>query len=292
MNETKQSKPKIHLDKEKIDQIRSWVVYKDDDIIVINKPQNLPVQGGTKIYESLVDYLVALQYEKDAPPALVHRLDQGASGILVLARDRKAAQSLQLSWSRHEVKKLYYAIVIGTPTKLSGSIYAKLAKMDFEGKEKVVVIDEDEIDDKISSKHSVTQYHTLGHISDVISLVALRPKTGRTHQLRVHCANILKTPILGDFKYGEGVPSTFLDILSDKEPGLHLHAKEIAFKHPKTNKLLHFQVPLPQHFINTMNDFGGIEYDNIASQYSVLTEEEKQLQKIQKFYFHKFKRNN
>lgn len=271
------------LTKEQINTVQSWVLFKDDHIIVINKPHNLAVQGGTGVDISLVDYLEALKYEYEEAPVLVHRLDQGASGILVLARDKTTARNLQLAWTKHEVKKLYWAVVIGTPNRLSGNISTRMAKVNENNVEKIVVVAEDEdIDESdLKTKYTVSRYHTIAHISDVVSLLALRPKTGRKHQLRVHCASILKTPILGDYKYGIGFPFSFASIIQRGDIGLHLHAKEIAFRHPITRKPLFFETDMPEHFNATIKDFGGFRFDEKQMAFSTLSRDERLLKKTE-----------
>lgn len=282
VHETKDAPKVVNLSPVEIKRVQSWVLYKDEHIIVLNKPANLAVQGGTGVSVSVVDYLEALRYEKSEAPALVHRLDQGASGILVLARDKMAARHLQMAWSKHEVKKLYWAIVIGVPERLSAGLRCKLAKVTEDAMEKVVVVDEemDDEDEDLKSKYAVSRYHTIAHLSDVISLLALRPTTGRKHQLRVQCAQLLKTPIFGDYKYGIGFPYSFASIITRSPIDLHLHAKEIAFRHPITRKLLHFETPMPSHFEATIKDFGGFQYDDKLAQYATLTPQERKLEKI------------
>lgn len=277
----------VNLPKDKIDEVRSWVIHKDDNIIVLNKPANLAVQGGSGIKESIDDLAVALKYEKTIVPKLVHRLDRGASGLLVLARDRPTAQALTKRFEKHDISKLYWAVCIGVPKRLAGSVKVGLRKEIISGEdsERVVVVElpsegEAPSQDK-SVKPSHSRYHTVAHTHKSMSLLALRPRTGRTHQLRVHCADVLHTPIFGDYKYGKGVPDHLHELLGTDAPKhgvpLHLHAREIAFKHPGTEKFVHFVAPVPKHFKETMNHF---DYHLMTgdSPYATLSQEEKQLE--------------
>lgn len=282
-----QEKSEIRIPQEKVSEVRSWVIHKDENIIVLNKPANLAVQGGSGIKESMDELCAALKYEKSVMPKLVHRLDRGASGILVLARDRPTAQALTKKFEKHDIQKLYWAVCIGVPKRLAGGIKVGLRKEIISGEdsERVVVVDMGEDgnnapqNDK-SVKPSHSRYHTIAHTHKSVSLLALRPRTGRTHQLRVHCADVLGTPIFGDYKYGPGVPEHLQELLGQDTPkngmNLHLHAREIAFNHPSTNKPVHFVAPVPKHFKETMAHF---EYHLMtdSSPYSTLSADEKAL---------------
>jgi len=304
-----ESRPVLNLPKEKVEEVRSWILHKDENIIVLNKPANVAVQGGTGIRESIDDLCTALQFGKPNPPRLVHRLDQGASGILVLARDRPTAQTLTRKFSSQDINKLYWAVCIGAPKRLAGSVRVGLKKQRLAGEdsERVFVVESssssnnDEPMDAYRHNEDVKQshsrYHTIAHTHDVVSLLALRPRTGRTHQLRVHCAQVLGTPIFGDYKYGPGCPESLSDLLNADEQRegalkktprsdrvsatdgvrMHLHAREIAFHHPETGKPVHFVAPVPKHMMSTMKHF---DYHILAdsSPHATLSPEEKELQ--------------
>lgn len=272
--------------------VQSWVLHKDDAIIILNKPSNWAVQGGTGIRQSIDDVLGALSYEKATTPKLVHRLDQGASGLLVLARDRKVAQALTKDFASHNVNKLYWAICGGTPKRLAGTIKVGLRKQRLSGddSERVYVVEQSDAQgvshspfengngDDVKPSHS--KYHTIAHTRNAISMLALRPRTGRTHQLRVHCAQVLGAPILGDYKYGPGCPVQLRDFLDLPVSGdglnLHLHSREIAFNHPLTGKPMHFVAPPPDHMQSTMKQ---LDYQLLleSSPYSTLSAEERQM---------------
>ncbi len=178
-------------------EAQSWVLYRDKDIMVINKPAGLAVQGGTGITKHLDGLLPCLQFDAKDIPRLVHRLDKDTSGVLLLARHVAAATELQRAFARKTIQKTYLAITVGVPQPYSGEIESKLEKrVAGEGSyEQVRSVEEDE------GKHAITRYRTIEHMAKKIALVELEPITGRTHQLRVHMAE-MDCPILGDGKYG------------------------------------------------------------------------------------------
>jgi 23S rRNA pseudouridine955/2504/2580 synthase len=179
---------------------------------VLNKPADLAVQGGSGIKQSLANYLPALMKPgAETVPMLVHRLDQHASGILVLARTKDAARKLSKSWEQHDIRKLYWAVTIGVPKKLAGNLKTKMVRVSDASGVKVSLLKEEKPERKTKGKKSsrrqveadelspsfsssklspeevkvgISNYHTLAHSGDLISLMALRPRTGRTHQLR------------------------------------------------------------------------------------------------------------
>lgn len=240
--------PPINLEKKEIrprelctkdvEFMQSMVIYKDKDIIVINKPQGLAVQGGTGVGRNLDAMLDALCYEMDEKPKLVHRLDKETSGILVLARTRKSAEILTKAFRDRDISKSYLALIVGGPKKDSGEIKAPLEK---EG-EKMEVVE--------NGKMAITQFEVLDRVSDKFSFMKLSPITGRTHQLRAHM-EYMGTPIVGDDKYyGENRFSS--QLLVNK---LHLHAYEIDLSEifDRNIKLI---AKLPEYFIVSLNDIG------------------------------------
>ncbi|KAJ0989823.1 hypothetical protein J5N97_008179 [Dioscorea zingiberensis] len=200
---------------DEINFIRSLELYKDPSIIVINKPPGMSVQGGVGVKYSL-DALAAtsLKYSYSEPPRLVHRLDRDSSGVLVLGRTRSStsilhsifrertsgALSHDLKFKNRPLQRKYWALVIGTPKNSSGLISAPLAKIVLDnGKyERIKIVDNANF---TSSNHALTEYKVIRSIHGYTWL-ELSPLTGRKHQLRVHCAEVLGTPIVGDYKYG------------------------------------------------------------------------------------------
>ncbi|MDJ0685348.1 MAG: RluA family pseudouridine synthase [Alphaproteobacteria bacterium] len=196
--------------------LKSMVIYRSDDVFVVNKPAGLAVQGGAKTERHLDGMLPALAGPDGEVPRLVHRLDRDTSGVMMLARTRKAATALSNALKGKDTRKLYWAITAGVPNPREGEISMALSKSGGPGRERVVADAED-------GKSAITWYKVIDAAGARAALVALWPRTGRTHQLRAHMAE-LGAPILGDGKYGG--KSAFLS--GDAFPKqVHLHAREI-----------------------------------------------------------------
>ena len=231
-------KAKAQLDDETVKEVRSWVLYKDAEIIIINKPYGLAVQGGSRVSKHLDMYLPALQYEKDAPPKLVHRLDRDTSGVLVLARTRESASQMQKGFANKRLRKMYLALCVGVPKQYQGEIVSLMEKS-VRGKDSREVVASGK-----DGKKAVTRYNVREAMAGKFSLMELEPVTGRTHQLRVHMAE-LNTPILGDGKYGG--TGAFVRGSVEISNALHLHAWQIVIP-VKDGKVLTVTAPLPKHF--------------------------------------------
>jgi len=229
-----------------IAQIERAILYRDDDVIVIDKPPGLAVQGGTATEMHLDAMLDGLRFGADERPRLVHRLDKDTSGTLVLARGAAAARFLARAFRDKATRKIYWAAVVGLPQPRRGRIDRRLAKLPGPAGERV--IEEEE------GKRAVTDYRTVAHAGDRIAWVAMNPITGRTHQLRAHMAAI-GTPILGDGKYGGAAahPSGIADARK-----LHLHARAIAIPVPG-GRILRVAAPLPPHMARTWKFMGFVE---------------------------------
>lgn len=229
------------LSAEDRDELRSWVLHQDDDVIVLNKPPGLPVQGGTKAVRHLDGLLDGLRFKSPHRPRLVHRLDKDTSGVLVLARSPAVAASLTAAFRGRAVHKIYWALVAGLARPRQGRIDRPLAKVGGRGVEKMAVSE--------SGDRAVTYYTTLDTAPPRASWLALMPVTGRTHQLRAHCADV-GVPIVGDGKYG-GAEAFLEGAVSRK---LHLHAREIHLPHPN-GTTLRVRAPLPAHMLATWTLF-------------------------------------
>ncbi len=219
--------------------ILSLVIYKDDNIIVINKPSGLAVQGGTNTKFHIDALLPALQFEKDETPKLVHRIDKDTSGILVLARDRKNADILTKAFKEHNLQKTYLAIVKGNLPQEQMMIKAPLLKI---GEKTVVSAD---------GQKAVSSVKVLDTVSKKFSLVELEPLSGRTHQLRAHMLHI-GSPILGDDKYYEGKREHLTEIANK----LYLHAYKIDLSN--IYKGVTITAELPEYFQEAL-DFLGLD---------------------------------
>ncbi|MCE2510671.1 MAG: RluA family pseudouridine synthase [Alphaproteobacteria bacterium] len=223
--------------------LRARVLYKDDEVLAIDKPAGLAVQGGTKTLRHLDGMLAALSFEKKERPKLVHRLDKDTSGVLVLARSAAAAAWLTEAFRNKTVRKVYWALVCGVPRPEQGEIALPLAKRTAGKGEQVAADDE--------GKFARTLYAVLDTAGRKVAWLALMPLTGRTHQLRVHCAT-KETPILGDGKYG-GAAARLEG--ADIAKRLHLHAAEIELPHPRKGRV-RIAAPLPEELRASWAAFG------------------------------------
>ena len=217
--------------------IKSLVIYKDDNIIVLNKPSGLAVQGGTNTLRHIYCMLEALKFEKPEAPRLVHRIDKDTSGILVLARDRKNAELLTDAFKKHDLQKTYLALVKGCPKADAGEIKAPLLKT---GEKSQV---------SAEGKKAVTRYRILDHAGSKFALVEAEPLTGRTHQIRAHLEYI-GTPIVGDDKY-YGEKREKFTVLKDK---LYLHAYKIDLS--GIYDKVRITAALPEHFAEALEVLG------------------------------------
>jgi 23S rRNA pseudouridine955/2504/2580 synthase len=232
-----------------MDYIQRFVIHRDDDVIVLNKPSGLATQGGAKVARSVDSLLPGLMFGADAKPKLVHRLDKDTSGCLVLARHPAAAASLSAAFKGRETLKVYWAVVLGAPRPQSGEIRGWLKKAtgpkdsDREMVRRAAHGDEEAL-------FAITQYEVLSEAAQRLSWVALRPVTGRTHQLRFHMAEAGHA-MLADRKYVCDRPTP--GALSER---LHLHARAIEAPHPSGKGVLKVIAPLPEHFKKTFNTLG------------------------------------
>ncbi len=236
---TQKKQVKIFVSEEEAEDLRRRVLYKDDHVLIIDKPVGLAVQGGSKTTKHLDAMLDVLQFDAAERPRLVHRLDKDTSGVLVLARTVKAAGELSKLFQTKEVRKLYWAIVVGTPRPTKGQVNAPLNKVGGAGGEKVVY-------DEENGKRAVTFYQVVEKAAKAASWLVLEPLTGRTHQLRVHC-QLMETPIVGDGKYGGAESFALGDSVQSR---LHLHARGIKFRSP-TGKQIEVFAPLAAHMVET-----------------------------------------
>ncbi|MCW9034262.1 MAG: RluA family pseudouridine synthase [Alphaproteobacteria bacterium] len=259
-SQQKKQQAKIYVSEEEAEELRNRVLYKDDHVLVINKPVGLAVQGGSKTTKHLDAMLDVLQFDALERPRLVHRLDKDTSGVLVLARTVRAAGELAKLFKTKEVRKIYWAAVVGTPRPPKGQISAPLNKVGGAGGEKVVY-------DEENGKRALTYYQVIENAAKIASWLVMEPMTGRTHQLRVHC-QLMNTPIVGDGKYGGAESFALGDSVQSK---MHLHARGIKFRSP-TGKQVEVFAPLAEHMLQTWKflefDAGNPE----ASDFSVFVD--------------------
>ena len=212
------------------DILLSRLLYRDAMMLVIDKPAGIPVHKGTGGGENLEQHFEALRFGLPRIPALAHRLDRGTSGCLVLGRHRQALHKLGNMFAGGQIQKTYWAVVAGCPSAPEGIIDLPLAKQSESNKRwwmKVAGADQP------GAVSALTHYKLLGSNGE-ISWLELSPKTGRTHQLRVHCAAI-GHPIVGDTIYG-----------GPANPGLQLHARSVAIPlYPKKDPI-EVTAPVPE----------------------------------------------
>lgn len=241
----KAERPPRRYSAEDAAEIRKLILFEDDAIIALNKPFGLAVQGGARTKRHLDGMLAAL--EKDGErPRLVHRLDKDTGGLMLVAKTRKAAQVLSDAFKGRGVDKTYWALVAGVPRPREGTIDLPVAKRMMrigDGEEERVAPAEGE-----DAKKAISHYQTLDD-AEVLAFLAMRPATGRTHQLRVHAAAI-GCPIVGDGKYGGAAAH-----IEGVSPKLHLFCRSMTFPHPKTERRMTLTAPLTGHMRETWTFF-------------------------------------
>lgn len=244
-------------------KLKSLILYEDEDVVALNKPAGLAVQGGTGLKENLDDSLMALSLDGVTRPKLVHRLDRDTSGVLLIARNDFAAMQLAASFRARSTQKIYWAATVGVPVPEQGRIEAPLIK-----KGQVMTIAQDEDLSSREAKSAVTLYRVMESIPRAMAFVALWPLTGRTHQLRVHLAH-LGTPIWKDPLYGFIKEEEELKGLTAMNlgAGLHLHARQLIIPHPRQG-ILNVTAPLSVAMQKTWRCFGfsekaRVDFDDI-----------------------------
>lgn len=229
-NDEQSIKPKktevVKLHAKKIKFWHDRILFINDDIIIINKPINISVQGGTGITQSIDDILPIFQFDTEERPKLVHRLDKDTSGVMLLARNRKSAHELTKLFNEHKIEKIYHAVLAGEVSRKQGTITLAIA------------------DEAGSKKRAVTDYKVLDYLKGYVSLVEFKPRSGRKHQIRIHAISALNIPILGDFQYGGD--QAHVEGFGNK---IHLHAKRIIFEFK--GQKIDISAAVPDHFLET-----------------------------------------
>ena len=241
-----QTKAKPTVSERDAAEIQGMVIHRDDHVIVLNKPSGLAVQGGSGTEKHVDGMLDALRFGFEQRPRLVHRLDKDTSGLLLIARTGQAAKRLAESFRDRETEKLYWAIVVGVPPKKEGTIDLPLAKRPGARDRELMQVDEE------NGVKAITHFREVDRAGRRAALLALWPTTGRTHQLRVHCAE-MGCPILGDRKYG-GEEALLTTVAEARK--LHLHALRLSLPHPSGKGELKAVAELPPHFRRTIEAFG------------------------------------
>jgi len=241
-------KPRIQFSQNDRDYIETLVLYEDADILAINKPAGLAVQGGTKTRRH-IDGLMESYAKKGVKPRLCHRLDRDTSGVLILGKTADATRALTKQFQLHEVQKTYWTLTTPTPVEPNGTINAPICKSSERHNDGDIMVYDEE-----NGKKAITDFEIIEQAGKDVAFVAFYPKTGRTHQIRVH-ASIIGAPILGDYKYNPN-PMPFENDDIEIYDGLHLHAREIELRHPITKQPLIINAPLSRDFLKSWKSFG------------------------------------
>jgi 23S rRNA pseudouridine955/2504/2580 synthase len=237
--------------------LRSITLYEDADVMVLNKPMGLAVQGGSGMTRHLDGMLEVLRDREGQRPRLVHRLDKDTAGCLLVAKTRFAAAALAKTFRSRSARKVYWALVAGVPRPRQGRISTFLAKEEREEESFMRIAQHGDE----GASHAVTYYAVVDTAGSKLAWLSLKPVTGRTHQLRAHMAHIGHA-IVGDPKY--------FDIQNWELPGglqnrLHLLARRIAVPHPRGG-VVDVTAPLPPHMQQSWNllGFDAGRYDPIV----------------------------
>jgi 23S rRNA pseudouridine955/2504/2580 synthase len=230
-----------------LEALKAMILFEDDDVLVLNKPAGLAVQGGSGTTRHVDQMLEVMRDAKGQKPRLVHRLDKETSGCLLVAKTRFAATHLTGAFRHRSARKIYWALVVGVPKPKQGRISTYLAKEESEEDSIMrIAAHGDE-----GASHAVTYYAVVETAGSKLAWVSLKPVTGRTHQLRAHMAHI-DHAIIGDPKYFNKENWEFPGGLQNR---LHLLARRIAIPHPRGG-VIDVSAPLPPHMQQSWNLLG------------------------------------
>lgn len=246
------------------------IVYEDDDILIVNKEPGMVVHPAYNNWTGTLVNALAYHFQQlptmegnDGRPGLVHRIDKGTSGLLVVAKTEMAMTSLAKQFFDHSIERTYYALIWGIPKESEGTIDVNLGRSE---KDRRVTV---AIEDGSRGRTAVTHYKVLKELR-YISLIQCNLETGRTHQIRAHFKH-LGHPLFNDATYGgdsvvKGTRfskyKSFVDNAFKMIPRQALHAKSLGFIHPRTKKFVHFESELPQDFQNALTKWEDyVKYD-------------------------------
>ncbi|MGB3864919.1 MAG: RluA family pseudouridine synthase [Xanthobacteraceae bacterium] len=250
--------PPLRLDAPKVAQVsdaqrktlealKAMTLFEDADVMVLNKPAGLAVQGGSGMTRHVDQMLEAMRDARGQKPRLVHRLDRETAGCLLIAKTRFAASALTGAFRHRSARKIYWALVAGVPKPKQGRISTYLAKEENEEDSFMrIAAHGDE-----GASHAVTYYAVVEASAQKLAWVSLKPVTGRTHQLRAHMAHI-GHPILGDPKYFNKENWQLPGGIQNR---LHLLARRIVIPHPRGG-VIDATAPLPPHMLQSWNLLG------------------------------------
>jgi 23S rRNA pseudouridine955/2504/2580 synthase len=237
--------------------LKSLTLYEDADVLVLNKPMGLAVQGGSGTVRHVDGMLEALRDAHGQRPRLVHRLDKDTSGCLLIAKTRFAAAALAKTFRSRSARKIYWALVAGVPKPRQGRISTYLAKEEREEDSFMRIAQHGDE----GASHAVTYYAVVETAGPALAWISLKPVTGRTHQLRAHMAHV-GHPIVGDAKY---FARENWELPGGMQNRLHLLARRIAVPHPRGG-VIDVTAPLPPHMQQSWNLLGldAARYDPIV----------------------------
>ena len=247
------SKAALNVSKGDRDAIEKMILFEDEDVLVLNKPYGLAVQGGTGTKRHIDGMLAGMEDRFGDRPRLVHRLDRDTSGVLLIAKSRNAAAKLARIFQTRVAKKTYWALVKGVPHPDKGRIEAALVKASGPDGDRVRKALPGEQD---KAMHATSEYRVIDRVGRKAAWVELSPITGRQHQLRAHM-DIIGHPICGDPKYEGG-----MQLPAENMDGkLHLHARRLTIPHPSGRGQIDVVAPLPAHMRETWDLLGlNIDY--------------------------------
>jgi 23S rRNA pseudouridine955/2504/2580 synthase len=236
--------------------LKSITLYEDDDVLVLDKPMGLAVQGGSGTFRHVDGMLASMTSRDGQRPRLVHRLDKDTSGCLLVAKTRFAASALSKTFRSRSARKIYWALVAGVPRPKQGRVSTFLAKEEREDESVMRIARHGEE----GASHAVTYYAVVENAAQKLAWLSLKPVTGRTHQLRAHMSHI-GHPIVGDEKYFR-IENWELPV--GMQNRLHLLARRIAVPHPRGGTI-DVTAPLPPHMRQSWNllGFDAKRYDPI-----------------------------
>jgi 23S rRNA pseudouridine955/2504/2580 synthase len=230
-----------------LSSLKAMTLYEDDDVLVLNKPAGLAVQGGSGTTRHIDQMLEVMRDARGQKPRLVHRLDKETSGCLLVAKTRFAATHLTGAFRHRSARKIYWALVVGVPKPKQGRISSFLAKEESEEDTIMRIAAHGEE----GASHAVTYYAVVETAANKLAWVSLKPVTGRTHQLRAHMAHI-DHAIVGDPKYFN---RAHWELPGGLQNRLHLLARRIVIPHPRGG-VIDVTAPLPPHMLQSWNLLG------------------------------------
>jgi 23S rRNA pseudouridine955/2504/2580 synthase len=249
LDQPKPRSPESEADETTRAFLKSITLYEDDDVMVLNKPMGLAVQGGSGTTRHIDGMLEVLREPgRDGQrPRLVHRIDKDTAGCLLVAKSRFAAAALAKTFRSRAARKIYWALVAGVPRPRQGRISTYLAKEDREDESIMRIANHGDE----GASHALTYYAVVETAAQTLAWISLKPVTGRTHQLRAHMAHI-GHPIVGDPKY---FSKENWELPGGLQNRLHLLARRIAVPHPRGGTV-DVSAPLPPHMQQSWNLLG------------------------------------